>query len=56
MNEIPPDLQGFTENGDWKVDVEEDQNPEIRFGLKRERESAKGVDEGEFYEDERDQD
>ncbi|KAJ3123045.1 histone deacetylase [Nowakowskiella sp. JEL0407] len=40
MQEVPPDLQGFRENGNWEVDEEEDKNPDTKgvFAKRREKE------------------
>ncbi|KAJ3061444.1 histone deacetylase, partial [Quaeritorhiza haematococci] len=32
MQEIPPDVQGFLENGNWEVDEMEDMFPDVRVG------------------------
>ncbi|KAI9208261.1 uncharacterized protein BJ171DRAFT_490830 [Polychytrium aggregatum] len=64
MQEIPPDIQGFMERGNWEVDMAEDHNPDQRteqqydsegHKRKRDRELAE-YDEREFYSSDRDQD
>lgn len=64
MQEIPPDLQGFTaNNGNWEADAREDEGEEDEDGIsfgellkrKKEREMRK-VDEREYYESNKDND
>ncbi|KAJ3190965.1 Histone deacetylase 3 [Irineochytrium annulatum] len=65
MQEIPPDVQGFLESGNWEVDETEDRHPDSRMedvsgggdGLRRRREKEiQEEDPREYYDGSKDND